>query len=313
MVGIIGILAAIAVPNFLEAQVRSKIAKTVQSQQFIALGLESYLNDYGHYPYAPRLIKHKQAPVTEELIIPEGRRGTRGQPFMGPGMMPGGGMNPFVPMGARSATPVAQPTPTPATDPPEYKEEQLQQIARIQERFKNRQQQVVRGFSRYTFYPFSIVTPETLIKELGGDEFITTRDPAEMYRYGFFNPDPGIFRDMSVSGNIIEANVINQNIYSTALYALTTPITYVAEEYLEDSFSDAGNYPFNYLNYSPMDPGGIRVSSKEENVHYAIISWGPNTELDYIPTVGSPVVVYDATNGTVSPGDVIRWSTRQAQ
>lgn len=50
VVAIIGILAAIAVPNFLNAQVRAKIARVESDQQTISLALESYFIDNGSYP-----------------------------------------------------------------------------------------------------------------------------------------------------------------------------------------------------------------------------------------------------------------------
>ena len=50
VVAIIAILAAIAVPNFLEAQVRSKVARAKNDMRSIATGLESYAVDNGKYP-----------------------------------------------------------------------------------------------------------------------------------------------------------------------------------------------------------------------------------------------------------------------
>jgi len=50
VVAIIGILAAIAIPNFLQAQVRAKVAATVADFQALATGLESYRVDNPMYP-----------------------------------------------------------------------------------------------------------------------------------------------------------------------------------------------------------------------------------------------------------------------
>src|SRR2546421_10878416 len=50
VVAIIAILAAIAVPNFLEAQVRSKVSRAKADLRTLATGLESYAVDYNHYP-----------------------------------------------------------------------------------------------------------------------------------------------------------------------------------------------------------------------------------------------------------------------
>ena len=51
VVAIIGILAAIAVPNFLNAQVRSKVARVKGEMRSFSTALESYHMDHGRYPY----------------------------------------------------------------------------------------------------------------------------------------------------------------------------------------------------------------------------------------------------------------------
>src|SRR6187551_2554878 len=51
VVAIIAILAAIAVPNFLEAQTRSKVSRTKADMRSIATGIESYAVDYNKYPF----------------------------------------------------------------------------------------------------------------------------------------------------------------------------------------------------------------------------------------------------------------------
>jgi prepilin-type N-terminal cleavage/methylation domain-containing protein len=50
VVAIIAILAAIAVPNFLEAQMRSKVARTKSDMRSMATALESYQTDNNKYP-----------------------------------------------------------------------------------------------------------------------------------------------------------------------------------------------------------------------------------------------------------------------
>lgn len=52
VVAIIAILAAIAVPNFLEAQVRSKVSRSLSDLRTVATGLEIYaVDNVGKYPY----------------------------------------------------------------------------------------------------------------------------------------------------------------------------------------------------------------------------------------------------------------------
>lgn len=52
VVAIIAILAAIAVPNFLEAQTRAKVSRAKDDLRSLATALESYRVDTNHYPLA---------------------------------------------------------------------------------------------------------------------------------------------------------------------------------------------------------------------------------------------------------------------
>jgi prepilin-type N-terminal cleavage/methylation domain-containing protein len=51
VVAIIAILAAIAVPNFLEAQTRAKISRNYADIRTCVTAMETYHNDYNLYPY----------------------------------------------------------------------------------------------------------------------------------------------------------------------------------------------------------------------------------------------------------------------
>jgi len=50
VVAIIGILAAIAIPNFLQAQTRAKVSRAFSEMQMLATALESYYVDNNIYP-----------------------------------------------------------------------------------------------------------------------------------------------------------------------------------------------------------------------------------------------------------------------
>ncbi len=50
VVGIISILAALAVPNFLEAQVRAKVGRVTADMRAVSLALEQYRVDNNNYP-----------------------------------------------------------------------------------------------------------------------------------------------------------------------------------------------------------------------------------------------------------------------
>ncbi|MCC5876240.1 MAG: prepilin-type N-terminal cleavage/methylation domain-containing protein [Candidatus Sumerlaeia bacterium] len=68
VVAIIAILAAIAVPNFLEAQVRSKVSRAKADMRTITTALESYYVDNNRYP-APHEA-HNQAPWSQAYSEP---------------------------------------------------------------------------------------------------------------------------------------------------------------------------------------------------------------------------------------------------
>ena len=55
VVAIIAILAAIAVPNFLEAQTRAKTSRCMNDMRAIATALEMYYVDWNHYPAYGRI------------------------------------------------------------------------------------------------------------------------------------------------------------------------------------------------------------------------------------------------------------------
>ena len=66
VVAIIAILAAIAVPNFLEAQTRSKVSRVKADMRTLATALEAYSIDGNNYPpdaqygwYPPNIDKYR--------------------------------------------------------------------------------------------------------------------------------------------------------------------------------------------------------------------------------------------------------------
>ena len=64
VVAIIAILAAIAVPNFLEAQVRAKVSRAQNDMRMLATAIESYHVDNACYPRDP--------PVGTCIIVSDG-------------------------------------------------------------------------------------------------------------------------------------------------------------------------------------------------------------------------------------------------
>ncbi len=63
---IIGILAAIAIPNFMQAQIRAKVSRAIGEQETLLIALQSYYVDKGMYPLNAKL---GQPSDTDLLIL----------------------------------------------------------------------------------------------------------------------------------------------------------------------------------------------------------------------------------------------------
>ena len=64
VVAIIAILAAIAVPNFLEAQTRSKNSRVMADMRSMATGVQSYLVDWNG-----KIVTGRLNPDTREYVL----------------------------------------------------------------------------------------------------------------------------------------------------------------------------------------------------------------------------------------------------
>lgn len=70
VVAIIAILAAIAVPNFLEAQTRAKVSRSRADLRTIAVGVESYAAEWNKYPVAQAAdacLEHRYSRITSPV------------------------------------------------------------------------------------------------------------------------------------------------------------------------------------------------------------------------------------------------------
>ncbi|MBZ0257368.1 prepilin-type N-terminal cleavage/methylation domain-containing protein [bacterium] len=64
VVAIIGILAAIAVPNFLNAQIRAKVARVESDIRTIDMAVRMYMMDQNFYPVRGGLMHERYIPLT---------------------------------------------------------------------------------------------------------------------------------------------------------------------------------------------------------------------------------------------------------
>jgi Tfp pilus assembly protein PilE len=76
VVAIIAILAAIAIPNFLAAQIRSKVSRVRAELRTVATALECYYVDYNVYPYntgylpRPNYANESNSIISDALTTP---------------------------------------------------------------------------------------------------------------------------------------------------------------------------------------------------------------------------------------------------
>ncbi len=76
VVAIIAILAAIALPNFLEAQTRSKVSRAKADMKTVATALEAYAVDWNSYPAAvlippPFRLRVVTTPIAYVTTVPD--------------------------------------------------------------------------------------------------------------------------------------------------------------------------------------------------------------------------------------------------
>ncbi|MBI1785011.1 prepilin-type N-terminal cleavage/methylation domain-containing protein [Candidatus Sumerlaeota bacterium] len=73
VVAIIAILAAIAVPNFLEAQVRAKVSRAKADMRTMATGIEAFYTDNNQYPDLVNILTGKflTTPIAYLTSLPE--------------------------------------------------------------------------------------------------------------------------------------------------------------------------------------------------------------------------------------------------
>lgn len=67
VVAIIGILAAIAVPNFLNAQTRAKVSRAVSDIRNLDLAIRSYMMDNNFYPVRSGWMDERYIPLTTPI------------------------------------------------------------------------------------------------------------------------------------------------------------------------------------------------------------------------------------------------------
>ncbi|HPS01472.1 MAG TPA: type II secretion system protein [Candidatus Sumerlaeota bacterium] len=89
IVAVISVLAAISVPNFLEAQTRSKIARTEQQIEILADALEAYQLDQGDLP--PNLVTDADYFMTLARLLEPDTSATSETPQPSPPMSVGAG------------------------------------------------------------------------------------------------------------------------------------------------------------------------------------------------------------------------------
>ena len=254
VVAVIAILAAISVPNFLEAQIRSKIARARTDMSVVEQGLRSYYADYNVYPQHRPEVHEFLEQCSRTGVVYAGDR----NPAMG---IMGGPLPALPPSGLGNTGWVPEGTSEPAN-------------------------------ARYSW---------------------TRNDPFAKYRSG--NSEEMMRgSDGYASGNIGGFPILIPASYD--LCVLTSPVAYIGSYLPADPFHDFRGAPYTYINVSELQttstpfgqqPGAFR--------RYVLLSYGPDTdsaEPDFVNPVRGPWISYDATNGTVSNGDLLSFGNGDA-
>jgi type II secretory pathway pseudopilin PulG len=321
VVTVIGILAAIGVPNFLEAQVRSKVAKAKTELLALSEALEAYYSDHLSYPpnyepFPPHPGK-KYAP-TSRWTVPYSPHPLETPPKPGaPQVYPASAdFNPFgpgpispsqSPVTTYSSAGLSSPTIQGVGVPP----------GAPMDPFGGP------GFTSPTMVgypgppgwanPFGdpeaamlgmAYLPDNSLQQVFQNDRETSHLPrpylpkeSGYYRFGFGSatvPFGGVDYSMRIACN------------SFALQALTTPIAYWGSRLPSDPFANVRHWGYGYVSYDPYcrEPGWNLMGSGLAP-HYLLLSIGPNTSQNLADPYAGEFILYDPTNGTISTGDIL--------
>lgn len=325
VVSTIAILAAIAVPNFLEAQVRSKTAHTRTQIVAVAEAMEAYYAD--HLGYPPNLEPFHPAPG--QTVQPSSRLKLFIPVPPTPGPTPVGyvaarpltfedingvvydGGNPFAP----PLAPMPLPLPGVAAPSPASGDATTSVgLASDSGRVSTSTVAILDPFALPSAgqYITPTATPAPTpsvdvalaaldrpwLESYGGAKSVVK----SMTRYNFSASPSGT----DVSGRLV--------LNGFALIGLTTPLAYLSGIPIDafDYASNGARLPMGYFCYSPYDTadGWSLPAPHGGSPHYLLFSHGPNTGPDILDPYFGPFEPYDPTNGTVSNGDIFSFDGR---
>jgi prepilin-type N-terminal cleavage/methylation domain-containing protein len=269
VVAVIAVLAAIAVPNFLEAQIRSKTAQVLTNQRLVAAALESYYVDFKAYPPNLALVDFKVTEAGTRTQIPQPPE---------PVVRPGVGLPPEM---------VEMPGPPSATAATE----------RIITGNWITSKKIPKGFPIHrTVIPCSrcgFASPPEANSCYQCRNVLYPSDKTDIYS---FSLDGVVLNALTTPIPYLPQGV-NVDIYSRRDGPYGHP--WSQSEY---------PVPFSYANFTQIKKDGLDIPGVAGKARYAIISFGPDLQLAFQNTYPTPSFIsYDPTNGTISPGDIITW------
>jgi prepilin-type N-terminal cleavage/methylation domain-containing protein len=266
---VIAVLAAIAVPNFLEAQVRAKTTQVLTNQRLIAAALESYYVDFKAYPPNLALVDFKVTETKRAAGIPELPE------YM---MRPGVGVAPEM---------VEAPGEPIATAPP----------ARIITAEWITSKKIPQDFSIHrTVIPCSrcgFANPPEANSCYQCNNVLFPCDKSDIYSFSL----DGVVLDALTTPIPYLPQGVNVDIFFRRGGPYRHP--WSQSEY---------PVPFSYVNFTQIKTDGFDIPGVAGKARYAIISFGPDLQMTFRNTYPTPSFIsYDPTNGTISPGDIITW------
>ncbi|GAB4316277.1 MAG: hypothetical protein Kow0059_08750 [Candidatus Sumerlaeia bacterium] len=267
----ISVLAAIFVPNFLEAQVRSKMSRVVSDMAMISAALESYRVDHGFYP-------RQSVPLTPAEIKFQWNRlmtiGNTGLPSLYEAVLRTAGSDRF---GVKHTN---KPSRALAPAPGRVDESRLVDETSVLEN--------------------PLIPPQAPPARLAGDPALyEAATSATLARLGLrFSP---------FSGNGLYA-LTTPVCYISAPYMLDVFSSRSSSFSRPRNLGFQPDPVFKYVNLQQAQPDGFDIPGVGAAVPFVIMSDGPDVNglIFPFPPV-EPLVVYDPTNGTVSAGTIYNW------
>jgi len=265
VVAIIAILAAIAVPNFLEAQIRAKTSRSLGDLATTAAALEHYYCDYTAYP--PNIVDFRHVEFLGDLS--EETIDFKGLNLEIPGEL--------------------------------IREEVLKKKSEKKGSFPGAMEF---GEPGMVFGEPGMVGPAPgfpgAFKTIRREDPDKKREREEMTEAFNFTTSLNALTLRRLTTPAAYFQPLRRDPFSRSSYYNRQSFDFASQSLKTAIFRDNS---FRYINFMELFPGGKNL--KGRSVLYLLFSIGPDSEMSSHSTLQTSFLEYDPTNGTVSPGELL--------